>query len=222
MVDAEEWDWVREHAIGGFDHLLLGTSVPVLPGPGMHGLQAWNEAVCSGVWGRRAAEWAEGIRRSQDLDHWSSFRESFLELVGLIQAVASGEKGHPPASIIILSGDVHFGYLVEATFRDENVKSPVYQAVSSPFRNALPGQKARLQRLSWTKPGELAGRILASLAGIEKEEVGWRLTHDKPWFSNHVATLTLEGRNATLTFEKAVLDDSGEPDLETLYERRLA
>jgi len=45
MVDASEWEWIEEHATGGFDHLLLGTSLPVLLGPGMHHLQAWNEAV---------------------------------------------------------------------------------------------------------------------------------------------------------------------------------
>jgi hypothetical protein len=222
MVDADEWRWIEEHATGGFDHLLLGTSVPVLLGPGMHHLQAWNEAVCSGVWGEQAAQRGEKIRRSQDLDHWSSFHDSFVELTALIRAVGAGEKGQPPASIIILSGDVHHGYLAEATFRGEEVESLVYQAVSSPFRNALPGEKARLHSLSWTKPGELAGRFLARLSGISEEDMSWRLTHQELWYDNQVANLKLEGRQATLTFEKAVLDGSGEPSLEKIYERRLA
>ncbi len=222
MVDTDEWDWIRERTSGGFDHLLLGTSVPVLLGPGMHHLQTWNEVVRSGAWGAWATRQAEKIRRSQDLDHWSSFHKSFKELTSLIRSVGSGEKGQPPASIVVLSGDVHYGYLAEATFWDEDIKSPVYQAVCSPFRNSLPGQKSRLQRLGWTKPGELAGRFLARLAGVEQEEVTWSLTHEKPWFENNVATLALEGRRATLTFEKAVLDDSGEPGLEKIYERRLA
>ncbi len=222
MVDAEEWEWIKQHATGGFDHLLLGTSIPVLLGPGMHHMQVWNEAVCSGTWGGWATGWAENLRRSQDLDHWSSFHESFTELTALIQAIGAGEKGEPPASIVILSGDVHYGYLAEAAFRDKEVESPVYQAVCSPFRNALPEQKARLQSAGWTKPGELAGRLLARLAGVKEEEISWRLTHDKPWFENHVATLVLEGRRATLTFEKAILNSSGEPDLERIYERCLA
>ncbi|MDQ3943046.1 MAG: alkaline phosphatase family protein, partial [Actinomycetota bacterium] len=221
MVDADEWRWIEEHAIGGFDHLLLGTSVPALLGPGFHHLQAWNEAVCSGAWGERAARWGEKIRRSQDLDHWGSFHDSFVELTDLIRAVGAGEKGQPPASIVILSGDVHHGYLAEATFGDEDAKSLVYQAVCSPFRNALPGKKSRLQSASWTKPGELAGRFLARLVGIGEEGMSWRLTHQELWFENQVATLELEGRRATLTFEKAVLDGSGEPDLEKIYERRL-
>ncbi len=188
-------------------------------GEGSH--SGWNEVVCSGVWGERAAQWGEKIRRSQDLDHWSSFHDSFVELTGLIRAVGADEKGQPPASIVVLSGDVHHGYLAEATFHGEEVESPVYQAVSSPFRNALPGEKARLHSLSWTKPGELAGRFLARLAGIGGEGINWHLTHRELWYDNQVATLKLEGRQAALTFEKAILDSSGEPDLETIYEHRL-
>jgi hypothetical protein len=121
----------------------------------------------------------------------------------------------------VLSGDVHHGYLTEATFRDENVKSLIYQAVCSPLRNSLPGKKSRLQSAGWTRSGKLAGRFLARLVGIGEEEVSWGLTHREPWFENHVATLQLEGRRVTLTFEKAVLNGSGEPHLETTYERRL-
>ena len=221
MVDAEEWRWIEEYAIGGFDHLLLGTSLPVLLGPGMHHLQAWNEAVCSGVWGERAAEWGEKIRRSQDLDHWSSFRDSFVRLTDLIRRVGAGEKGRPPASILVFSGDVHHGYLTESTFRDDEVESSVYQVVCSPLRNSLPGDKSRLQRLAWTKPGELAGRALSRLAGLSDPEIRWSLTHGSLWFENQIASLELNGRQATLTFEKAVLDGSGEPGLEKIYKYHL-
>ncbi|MCA1728328.1 MAG: alkaline phosphatase family protein [Actinobacteria bacterium] len=221
MVNANQWGWVEEHATGGFDHLLLGTSVPVLLGPGMHHLQAWNEAVCSGVWGEQVTGWAENVRRSQDLDHWSSFRESFDALTALIQTVGAGERGDSPSSIVVLSGDVHHGYLAEATFGNGRVESPIYQAVCSPLRNSLPGKKSRLQSAGWRKPGELAGRLLARLAGIGQEKISWRLTHDKLWFENQIATLKLEGRQATLTFEKAILDSSGEPNLGKIYEHRL-
>ncbi|MDQ3891276.1 MAG: alkaline phosphatase family protein [Actinomycetota bacterium] len=221
MVDAEEWRWIEEYAIGGFDHLMLGTSLPVLLGPGMHHLQAWNEAVCSGVWGERAAEWGEKIRRSQDLDHWSSFRDSFVRLTDLIRRVGAGEKGRPPASILVFSGDVHHGYLTESTFRDDEVESPVYQVVCSPLRNSLPGDKSRLQRLAWTKPGELAGRALSRLAGLSDPEIRWSLTHGSLWFENQIASLELNGRQATLVFEKAVLGGSGEPGLEKIYEYHL-
>ncbi len=219
MVDADEWAWIEDRATGGFDHLLLGTSLPLLLGPGMHYLQSWDERLCSGAWGTRAARWAEGLRRSQDLDHWASFHDSFSAMVDLIQRVAGGEN--PPSTVLILSGDVHHGYLAEATFA-EGTKSRLYQAVCSPLRNALPSRKSRLQSHAWTKPAALAARLLARLAGVPEEPLSWRLTHDAAFFDNQIATLELEGRSSTITFEKATLDTSKEPTLEKLYERCLA
>jgi hypothetical protein len=221
MVDAKEWRWIEDHATGDFDHLLLGTSLPVLLGPGMHYVQAWNEAICAGVWGDGAKGWGERIRRSQDLDQWASFHHSFVELTDLIRRVAAGEKGTPPSSITIFSGDVHHGYLAEATFRDARVESPIYQAVCSPLRNALPGRKSRLQDVAWSKAVALVGRLLSRSVGVEEEKLSWRLTHHEPWFENHVATLEPDSQRAKITFERAVTDGSGEPSLEKIYERHL-
>ena len=222
MIDAGEWAWIEDKATGGFDHLLLGTSLPVLLGPGMHHLEAWNEAVCAGAWGERAKGMGETIRRSQDLDQWASFHDSFVALTGLIQHVATGRKGDAPSSITILSGDVHHGYLAEASFDGTDSKSRVHQAVCSPLRNALPGEKSRLQEVAWTRPATLAARLLSRLAGIEVPNLTWRLTHDYPWFENHVATLQLDGRSARIFFEKAILEDSREPGLQEIFNRRLA
>ena len=222
MVDADEWRWVAEHATGGFDHLLLATSVPVLPGPGMHHLQVWDEAVSSGAWGERGAEWGERLRRSQDFEHWGSFHDSFVEFTELIRSIAAGEKGQPPASVVILSGDVHYGYLAEVTFDNQGVRSPIYQATCSPLRNAVPAMKGRLERTGWTRFGEVVGRCLARLIGSGEEGISWRLTHGEPWLENQVATLELEGRRAMLRFEKAIVDGSGEPDLRRIYGRTLA
>jgi hypothetical protein len=221
MVDEEEWAWIVEMATGDFDHLLLGTSLPLLLGPTMHHLQSWDEKLCSGTWGARAARWAEGLRRSEDLDHWASFHDSFAAMVGLIQRIASGDTGTPPSTILTLSGDVHHGYLAEATLAD-SAQSRLYQAVCSPLRNALPSRKSYLQGHAWSKPATLATRLLARLAGVPEESLAWRLTHDATFFENQVATLEFEGRQATITYEKAVLDASKEPALEKLYRCRLA
>ena len=221
MVDAEEWSWIEERATGGFDHLLLGTSLPLMLGPGMHHLQAWNERLASGAWGGSVAGRAENLRRSQDLDHWASFQESFAAMVALIRTVSAGERGAPPSTVLVLSGDVHHGYLAEATLGD-GAKSRVFQAVCSPLRNALPGKKSRLQRAAWNGVVATVGRLLARLAGAKPPGIGWRLTHDGPFFENQVATLDLDGRRAAIIFEKAVLGPSKEPGLEELYRHPLA
>ncbi|MDP8901488.1 MAG: alkaline phosphatase family protein [Actinomycetota bacterium] len=222
MVDADEWGWIEERATGGFDHLLLGTSLPLMLGPGMHHLQAWNERLCSGAWGERAARWSENLRRSQDLDHWASFHDSFTRMADLVKGVATGCRGEPPSTVLVLSGDIHHGYLAEADFRDTKPLSRVYQAVCSPLRNSLPGKKSRLQSVAWSAAAALAARLLSRLAGVREPGMRWRLTHDGPFFDNQVATLELDGPGATITFEGAGLDAAEEPNLKSLYRRRLA
>ncbi len=46
--------------------------------------------------------------------------------------------------------------------------------------------------------------------------------HEEPWFENHVSTLELRGREATLKVEKTTPEDPGEPRLYTILEHRLA
>src|SRR5829696_1845500 len=68
MLDDDEWSWIEEKATGDYDHLLFGTSLPVLLSPGLHHLEAASEAVCEGVWGRPAARLGESIRQLLDFE----------------------------------------------------------------------------------------------------------------------------------------------------------
>src|SRR5829696_4169178 len=219
MLDAEEWAWIEDTATGNFDHLIFGTSLPFLLSPGLHHLEAWNEAVCGGAWGRPAAKLGEYIRQLLDLEHWSAFHASFARLAKLLRAVGAGERSNsPPASITVLSGDVHHGYLAEM---DLGVRSAVYQAVCSPLRNPLGVPERLALGAGWTKRGERFGKALARLAGVEEPPVRWSLTHDEPWFENHVGTLEMRGRETTLRVEKTDPEDEEEPRLYTILEHRL-
>jgi len=51
MLSEPEWAWVEDCVTGDFDHLLIATTLPWLLSPGLHHLEAWNEAVCDGVLG---------------------------------------------------------------------------------------------------------------------------------------------------------------------------
>ncbi len=227
MLDEATWRWLDGKTTGDFDHLLLGTSVPLLLGPGMHHLQSWDEALAKGVFGGALARWAERVRRAQDLDHWPSFRGSFLRLTRLIEAVANGKKarkGRAPATVTVLSGDVHHGYVAGAGFPapSDGAQSRVYQAVSSPLRNALPEEKSRLQKNAWTKRHRLAGRLAARLSGAGPDPLTWRLLHPELFFCDQIATLDLEGRAARLTFEASALDASDRPTLTRLLTLQLS
>ena len=225
MLHDDEWAWIEEKASGDFDHLVLGTSLPFLLGPGLHHLEAASEAICRGVWGRSAARLGEFIRQLVDLEHWAAFYDSFKGLAALLRSVASGERsdGEPPASVVVLSGDVHHGYLAELDFGDgAAVKCPVYQAVGSPLGNMLGLPERLVMRFGWSRLGERVGKTLARSAGVEESALRWHLTHEKPWFENHISTLELRGRDAVLKVEKPISKESGESSLRPILERRLA
>ncbi len=223
IFDEDEWDWVQERTRGDFDHLLIGTSDPYLLAPGLHYLEGWNEAVANGAWGSAAAGVGERMRRALDCDHWGAFQRSFMRLTRLLEEVGSGERGRAPASICILSGDVHHAYLAEAAFRrDANVSSAVYQAVCSPFRKALGPHERLAVQVAHSRPTEALVRALAHAAGVEDPDIRWRFAGG-PYFDNQIATLSLEERKASLTISKTVNDPSaGGPRLETAFEQRIA
>ena len=223
MLDKQEWEWLREKATGEFDHLLFGTSMPFLLSPGFHHLEAASEAICDGALGRPMARFGEFLRQLVDLEHWSAFHASFTDLASLLRSVAAGERsgGKPPASVVVLSGDVHHGYLAEATFGD-GAHNPVYQAVGSPLRNPLGTPERLFMRAGWSGPVERFGRWLSRLSGVTEPPVRWRLLHRAPWFDNHISTLRLRDRHATLKVEKTTPEDAGEPHLEEILEHEIA
>ena len=223
MLDPDEWDWVHEHASGDFDHLLVATSLPWLLGRGMHFLEGWSEAVAGGAWGGVAAGAAENLRQAADMEHWAAFQESFARLTELFRAVGTGELGEPPASIVTLGGDVHHAYLFEVGYpRGTGMKSNVWQAVCSPYRNPLEKRERQSIRIGMSRPFELAMRSLARLAGVRDPGIGWRMIGDGPWFDNQVATLIVDGRRIEMRLDKAVPVDEKRAKLECVLEHRLA
>ncbi len=223
MVDDHEWEWICERMVGGHDHLVIATSLPLLLGHGLHYLEAWNEATAGGAYGRAFNGIAEKIRRAADLEHWAAFGESFDRLTERIKEVAAGEHGEPPASIIVLSGDVHHAYLAEVALpREVDAKSAVYQVVCSPFRNPLDDRERSVVRFGTSKAGGAIARALARTAGVkDPAHVRWRITKG-PWFDNQIATLELHERRAHLRIERTVPDEWRAPKLHECLSQRLA
>jgi phosphodiesterase/alkaline phosphatase D-like protein len=223
MLDEEEWEWIVEQVTGDFDHLLLVTTVPFLMSRGFDRIEAWSEQVADGAWGGLAARGAEALRREFDFDHWASFGESFARLRDLLDEVASGRRGSPPGSIVVLSGDVHHAYLAELAFprRDGQRRSPVYQAVCSPYRNPLDEKERRVVRTGFGRLLPALAGGLAKLAGVPDPGCRWRVL-EGPCFDNQVATLRLDGPGATMRLDKTVPGETDSEGLRESFERRLA
>jgi hypothetical protein len=208
MVSESEFRWIEEQARGEHCHLLIGTSLPWLLPRALHDLEAWNEAVCAGSRGPRLAKVGEKVRRAADFEHWAAFRKSFDRLARLIGSVGHGElssTGEAPATICVLSGDVHHSYVARAALPDRP-RSAVYQLTVSPVHNYVPRNIQHMFRLSWTRAAEHVTRWLGRFAKVPPASVEWR-REAGPFFGNVLGTLTLEGRHAVLLVERTGIDE---------------
>lgn len=221
MIDDDEWAWLERELTGDHDHVLVASTLPILLAPTLHYLEAWNEAVCAGAWGRWAVGLSERLRRAADLEHWAAFQDSFHRMIALLTEVAAGHRGRPPASIVMLGGDVHQAYLETVAFRPSaGVSSAVYQAVCSPFRNQLGRRERRALRIA--RRSRLMGlmvRRLAHAAGVRDPNVRWRVLQPPTW-RNQLGWLTLHRRELRLTIEST--REGPEPELEVTLDRQLA
>ena len=171
ILDEEEWEWLEEHLKGDYDHLLdraRPTRSCSRAGLTTPSAGARRSAPAPGATARRGS--GEKLRRALDFDHWAAFGDSFERLMDLLERTAAGEFGEPPASITVLSGDVHHAYLAELGFkRSAGAQSAVWQAVCSPFRNALNGRERATIRFGNSRAGAAAQpRTLSRLAGVRR------------------------------------------------------
>jgi hypothetical protein len=213
MVSGSEFSWIEEQVRGDYDHLLIGTSLPWLLPRALHDVESWNEVLCAGVRGPRVARWAEKLRRAADLEHWAAFRESFDRLAALLASVGRGERaehGHRPATVCVLSGDVHHAYVARASYA-EPVDTPIYQLTCSPLHNYVPAVMKVAFRISWSRSAERSTRrLLGWMATLPPMTIGWQRLAG-PYFGNEISTITFDGRRAQAVLERsAPCDDTAE------------
>ena len=108
--------------------------------------------------------------------------------------------------------------------RGTGMRSHVWQAVCSPFRNPLDKNERRMMRAGASRVGAVVGRLLARSARVAPPSVRWRYVHDDPWFDNQIGTLILEGRKATFQLEKSEPPpgEDGSLKLERVFEHPLS
>jgi len=194
MLDPDELAWLDEQMRGGFRHLLVGTSLPYLLSPGLHHLEAWNEALVEGAWGDRGARFGEWMRQTVDLEHWGAFQHGFGEVAEMALSVAYGERGPAPDTVTFLSGDVHHSYVSEVrrVHGRSGPRSRIVQAVCSPIRNPLPrAMRFATAFLSYGLAGPM-GAVAAKSAHVPDPPFTWGLVSG-PWFDNNLAVLEDKG-----------------------------
>ncbi|MER5755084.1 alkaline phosphatase D family protein [Streptomyces sp. NPDC002088] len=225
MLDPGEAQWLRAQALDApesCDHLLIGTSLPWLLPHLVHDAEAWDAALCRGERGERWARFGERLRQRADLEHWAAFPASFEALTELIAEAGSGAQA--PATVLVLSGDVHHAYVAEPSWASRasqgsralrGSKAPraegagpdarVLQLTCSPVHNSIPLSIRLGFRFGWSAVARLLGRRFARHGRCPHPSVDWRRTGG-PWFGNQLMTLTLRGRSASLRLDQARAD----------------
>ena len=218
MLDDQELAWLDERMRGDVDHLLVGTSLPVLLGPALHHVEALGEALAEGRFGRLGGRFGEWLRKTADLEHWAAFQEGFVELARMTVEVASGARGRAPRSVTFLSGDVHHSYVAEAwadPATGRTLVSRVVQATCSPIRNPLPRFMKGFLKVAALGKARPTGRLLAGR--VPRSPLRWELT-EGPWYDNNLAVLELQPEQLHLPWSRGEVRDGGpdQPELATV------
>ncbi|OBB60589.1 phosphodiesterase [Mycobacterium sp. 852013-51886_SCH5428379] len=201
MIGEREFSWLEAQAEDGIeqvDHLVLGSSVPWLLPPVLSDLQTVNE-ISADRPGWRG--WpGEKIRQAADLEHWPAFMKSFLRLTTMIRRAATHPDG--PATVTVLSGDVHHSYAARATLDGVgDDAAPVHQLVCSPVHNYVPSYVKPAFKIGWSNRMAPIMRRWAVRHGSPELPISWD-NDAGPLFGNTIATLAISGRDAEVLFEQ--------------------
>lgn len=201
-----QWSWVEQQTEGEFDHLLIGSSLPVLLPLALHHAEQWSERVADGAWGSRFARFAERIRQILDLEHWAAFGTSFAQLTELSRQVAD------KASVTYLSGDVHYSYVARSEIAGVN------QVVCSPIRNPL-GRWFRYANIiaSWPITA-WATRLLSRTARGKLPPWTWRIT-SRLFFENVLAEVEIQDKHQQVSWFTAHRGPAGTSLVPLHYEQ---
>lgn len=206
MLGDREFSWLEaqvEDGLDELDHVVLGSSLPWLLPPAIGDLQTVNEAGANRPGFR--GQLAEKVRQTADLEHWPAFVTSFLRLSQMIGKLAD-RPAPGPATVSVLSGDVHHSYAARADFGGSSAVR-VHQLVCSPVHNYVPVFVKPMFKFGWSPRVARVTRRWARRHGSPALPMSWR-NLSGPLFGNTIASLELEGRSATVIFEQP--RDNGE------------
>lgn len=212
LLDEAEMAWLDGKMRGGFRHLLVAVSLPFLLPMGLHHVEAWDEAISEGAWGKLAARAGEKLRQALDLEHWGAFQDSFQDVAAIAAEVADGKRGPAPETVTFLSGDVHFSYVSEV---ERSSGSRIVQAVCSPIRNPLPRLMRSFTAITSYGLATPVGAWVARSAKVPNPPFRWSSVKG-PWFDNNLAFLEVSPEGLKLWWQTGVVNggDDLHPGLE--------
>jgi hypothetical protein len=153
------------------------------------GTRPWSHYPLPLRWlGQRLAALQLRTSRSTSFDHWPVFAKTWRRLVDLFE--------EHNGNMLVLSGDVHFSYAVEAHKAfGRSHHTHIYQFVSSPIQNELePGSRTMIEqqsRITSLPYGGLHTRMLPLEATEYTQDLRRRILYE-----NTLGYLTLQPQDA--------------------------
>ena len=126
----------------------------------------------------------------------------------------------PPASIVVLGGDVHNSYVAEVDL-GAGATSSVFQVVCSPFRNPLVPRERRIVRITGSRACAAVLSLLGRLAGVDPPWARWEIRPTRT-FDNTLGELELDRRSARVTLRRSAREGEGGDRLVVLDRVELA
>ena len=223
MVDARRVAVDHRARAGGFDHLLIGTSLPLIMAPALHYLEAWNEAVCDGAWGAlgrvSGGEDPPG-RSTSSTGRPSGTRSTHVRAVCARSAPAgAGRAGDDRRALRRRAPRLPRGGRLPAGsgVRRASGRPTARRSATRSARRSGAVIVAFLARRHGDRP--LAGALAPA---CPPPPVRWRFQDGDPRFDNQVGTLELDGRRASSRSSGAVPPERrehGDPKLRARVER---
>ena len=178
MVGEREFAWIEEQvADGEYDHLVIGTSVPWLLPRALHDVESVERAPL-----RRQPRPA----RRPPLGEGPAGRgpRALGGVRRLVRAarqadrpgrVAARTARRAPATICVLSGDVHHTYVSEAAY-PQPMQSRVYQLTCSPMHNDIPLAMRLVFKVAWNRFASRLTRFFVRFARATPASIDWTTT----------------------------------------------
>ncbi|KQS73785.1 alkaline phosphatase D family protein [Modestobacter sp. Leaf380] len=224
ILDDTEFTWV-EDALGeavadGVSHVLVGTSLPWLLPHAIHDIERWNETLNVRHHRRPLGRLAEAVRQGADLEHWAAFGRSFERLGAALVSIARGEAGPAPATVMVLSGDVHHAYAAELVHPGD-LTSRVHQLTVSPLHNKAPHAIEIGFRVGWSRWARAVTGALTRVARVPRTGLVWE-KQAGPFFGNELGELVLEGADARFRLWATSRADDGTPQFTRVLDTELS
>ena len=211
----------RSTPAGDFDHLLIGTSLPFLLAPGLHHLEAWNEAVCDGAWGALAARLGRADPPGRSTSSTGP-RSRVVRPPRRIarRASAAGEHGRRRRRSSCCRATCTTPTSPRSRFpRGAGVRRAVYQATAR--RSATRSTRASGASIRFACSTRGHARRPAARARRRRPRPAGPLAHplEGAVLRQPGRPLVLDGRRARLRLQKTVPDENEGFSLETVFER---